>query len=237
VRTGSLTVAGLSADSVHVWRTETDLPSASLAQSYELLSNAEQRRAQTFRFTRDANRFIAGRAFVRRLLASYAGCAAARLEFTVGAFGKPALQPSAGIHFSVSHSAGLTVCVVSRAPVGVDIERIRDIPDALSIAQQFFSTTEAAALRDADASDISRRFLICWTRKEAVIKADGRGLSLPLNSFSVSVDPACPRVLDGESHARGATSWTLRNLMVDADYIASMATSIAAPEVRIGTSG
>ena len=97
------------------------------------------------------------------------------LEFTVGAFGKPELQPSAGIHFSVSHSAGLTVCVVSRAPVGVDIERIRDIPDALSIAQQFFSTTEAAALRDADASDISRELLMCWTRKEAIIKANGLG--------------------------------------------------------------
>jgi len=56
------------------------------------------------------------------------------------------------------------------------------------LAEQFFSPSEIKSLQQADPLDRLDRFYRCWTRKEAFVKAHGEGLSIPLDSFSVSID-------------------------------------------------
>jgi 4'-phosphopantetheinyl transferase len=109
------------------------------------------------------------------------------LAFTYGPRGKPALRDYPDTHFNVSHSGDLVVCAVSSAPVGIDVEAF-PAPgrDFMKIAARCFDGEELSYIK-ARPSDAERAsaFAEIWTKKEAYIKRDGRGLVLPLKSFSV----------------------------------------------------
>lgn len=124
-----------------------------------------------------------------RLLADYAGVAPASLAFAAGPFGKPALTAppqAAGLHFSVSRSGGVAVLAVARGGrVGVDVAALRPVPEAALIARRLFSPAEAAALAALPDTARLAGFYRLWTCKEAVVKALGGGLSIPLDAFEV----------------------------------------------------
>lgn len=176
-----------SAD-VRVWSDTVDKPDQA-DELFELLSDDERARAARFRFELDRVRFVARRAFMRKVLASYTGTAPAAIRTRISAQGRPELDPPSELSFNASHSDGLAVVAVAhRHVVGVDIERIRPIDDALDLAHGSFSREEVDLLRTTPASARSLAFLTIWTRKESFVKAIGAGLSMPLNAFDVS-DP------------------------------------------------
>ena len=152
-----------------------------------ILDDEERARAARFRFDRDRRRFIARRAFLRRVLARYVGSDPARLRFRTSASGKPELaEPGSALGFSASHADGLAVVAVStRGVVGVDVERVRPIPDALELARRLWTDAEYRHLASIAAPLRSAAFLGLWTRKEAHVKRLGTGLSTPLDSFDV----------------------------------------------------
>src|ERR1700749_2443744 len=88
----------------------------------------------------------------------------------------------------MSHTAGLTmVALCLDAEVGIDVEAVRPIEDRDSIAAMHFSEYEQAALAAEPEHEKTAAFFRCWTRKEAFIKANGAGLSIPLDTFAVSL--------------------------------------------------
>ena len=87
--------------------------------------------------------------------------------------GKPRFAPC-GPHFSIAHSANVAVCALSDSPVGADVERLRDKPDAVPLAARFFSEREAECVRLS--ADAPREFFRLWTRKEARLKQRGEGV-------------------------------------------------------------
>jgi 4'-phosphopantetheinyl transferase len=190
-----------------------------------VLSFDEQQRSQRFIRRADRQRFIVVRGTLRRLLATLAGQAPQALQIAYGPQGKPCLagqrngdQPLA---FNVSHSGGMSVIAVSRdTAVGVDVEHIRPIPDALAIAQRFFSPSEVYELENVPRHDLDLAFLRCWTRKEAHIKALGAGLYHPLDSFAVCFSPEDrATVIAG----RGSTQpWTVVPLDVGTGYVSAI---------------
>jgi len=180
------------------------------------MSLDETRRAARFVQEKHARRFCAGRIGMRRILATYTGRSAAELTFDYGQNGKPIL--TCGPCFNLSHTGARAVLAVSRTrAVGVDIELWRAVePD---VATRFFSARENASLDRLGADDWRAGFFRCWTRKEAVIKALGTGLSLPLERFDVTVlpdePPALTRLSTGDvagCAAGDASAWRLRDL-------------------------
>jgi 4'-phosphopantetheinyl transferase len=156
-----------------------------------LLAGDEQRRADRFRFERDRARYIVGRALLRGLLAGYLGTSPAELEFEYGEFDKPALR--SGPSFNLSHAGSLVLFAFSgEGEIGVDVELDDANLASERIAERFFSPSEVSVL-PVDQQPLA--FLACWTRKEAFIKARGDGLSLPLDSFDVSLVPNAPAAL------------------------------------------
>lgn len=111
------------------------------------------------------------------------------LEYAADENGKPYFTDS-DIHFSLSHSKNIAVCAIADAPVGVDVQEVKK-PN-LAIAKKHFTQNE---LDTNDGSD--RWFMRIWTRKEAVAKADGKGISAGLSEFDVSGDTA---VLNGKKY-------------------------------------
>ncbi len=159
------------------------------AASLALLGDDERARAERFKFLLDRDRFVARHAFVRRVLAGCLGVEPAAVGIRITDRGRPELDPPCGIFFNTSHSDGLAVLAVTRGRrVGVDIERVRHIDDAMILAESHFTEREMEFLRSAPQASRSEIFLTLWTRKESFVKAVGGGLSIPLNGFdSMSV--------------------------------------------------
>lgn len=172
---------------IDVWRIDL-AAAADLAESFALLDADEQARAQRFHFPAHRRRFIVAHAAVRRILARRLGTAPDAIEFVRNGHGKPFLKDRAAPVFSLSHSHEMALCAVAAGgELGVDIEHRRDVSHA-DLAHRYFAPDEVAALAALPTDRQADGFFACWSRKEAYIKAKGLGLSLPLDSFAVSVD-------------------------------------------------
>jgi 4'-phosphopantetheinyl transferase len=207
---------------VHVWRASLNVSETALASCSAVLSAGERERAARYRFARDRAHFIAARAFLRAILGAYTGRPAAQVHVRVGRHGKPVLADAPGPEFNLSHSGGIAIYAVSDRRVGVDVERIRPMPDALAIAARFFSAAERLALEAVESSRLAEHFFTCWTRKEAYLKARGDGIGSSLRAFSVSVDPERPALIGCET-GDDPSRWTLVNLQAGEGFAAALA--------------
>jgi 4'-phosphopantetheinyl transferase len=188
---------------VDVFWADLETAMAMLPQWERLLSADENERAGRFRFRRDRHRYIARHGILRWLLAWQLDVAPDALRFTVNAYGKPALDGHT-LDFNLSHSHGMALFAFSREiAVGCDIE-FHDLRFlAENIPERVFSPAELNVLNACTASEKIRAFFDCWTRKEAYIKARGVGLSLPLDSFDVSLAP-----VEQPALMRGCEGWS-----------------------------
>ena len=157
------------------------------------LSASERQRAGRFFFQRHRRRFIVARARLRGLLGARLGIAPAAVELAYGANGKPALAPHVAdnsLHFSVSHCGDVALFAFSPSSgIGVDVEALRPIRSADAIAAHFFSPRERKAYAALAARDKPLGFLRCWTRKEALVKGIGDGLSMPIDQLDAGRAP------------------------------------------------
>jgi len=213
---------------VDVWRASLELSTDSVKFLESSLSADESQRAARFHFDADRNRFIAAHGCLRDILARYLHCEPGQLSFSAGTHGKPFVTSASsdrGIEFNLSHSGGVgLVAVASEQKVGVDVERIRQGISAPVIARRYFSKSEVAELLALPSEHREVGFFNCWTRKEAYIKAQGLGLTLPLESFDVSLSPNEPAILRAtRPEPEEAARWTLQHLNVDLGYAAALA--------------
>jgi 4'-phosphopantetheinyl transferase len=182
----------LPPDELHIWRASLDRAPDVTARLETVLSAAERERAGRFYLPEHGARYVVGRGLLRVLLAGYVGLAAEEIEFAYGPHGKPLLQ-SPGPWFNLAHSGGEAVFAFSSsAEIGVDIELLNTERTRGRVAERFFAPGEVRSLRSLPEALQPLAFLYGWTRKEAFIKARGDGLSLPLNSFDVTLAPEEP---------------------------------------------
>lgn len=176
----------MSEHTIDIWRTEISSESKIVQNYYDLLSKDERDRSNKFRFQKDEYEYIVSRGFLRTVLSSYLNLSPENLKFSYGSFGKPFLSDeSTRLKFNLSHSSELTLIAVNRNDeIGIDLEFVKDIDDRTELAKNLFTDNEIELLNNAH--DSNEVFFQIWTRKEAIIKAVGKGLSLPLNLIDVS---------------------------------------------------
>jgi 4'-phosphopantetheinyl transferase len=219
----------LSNDQVHVWRAALDQTPSQINSVFRTLSADERVRAERFCFPRDREHFIAARGALRAILGVYLNRAPECVSFCYNSHGKPALMLESGeepIRFNISHSHGAAIFAIARGrEVGVDLECIRSNLEVEQIAERFFSRHEIAALRALPVALREYAFFLCWTRKEAYIKARGEGLSLPLDQFDVSLVPGEPAaLLRTRPDPDEALRWSLKELtLVSPGYAGALA--------------
>jgi 4'-phosphopantetheinyl transferase len=208
---------------IHIWRANLDLEPEVLDRLASTLDNDENARAARFHFVRDRDHFAACRGILRELLGGYVGSSPVSIQFAYGEFGKPAQHPRDSgppIRFNLSHSSGLAVFAFARnCEIGIDVEAISAEFAGEEIARRYFSIREVAELMSLPAQTRPEGFSLCWTRKEAYVKARGTGLQVPLDSFSVSLTPSQPERLDSEDSDR----WYLRSFQPAPNFAAALA--------------
>ncbi len=152
------------------------------------VTEAEQARARRFAHAIDAARHLIGRALVRRVL-SRALSQPICDGFACTAWGKP-FWPHGGVEFSIAHSGAWVWAAFCRhAPVGIDVEAAVALPDTLDLAA-LLHPEEFASVQALPPEERTGALYRCWTRKEAVLKAVGTGLLLPLDKFQVRTEEA-----------------------------------------------
>jgi 4'-phosphopantetheinyl transferase len=227
----------LPENAVHIWRAALDLPSHCVETLHEKLSIDERRKAESFRFERDRNRFIVSVGILRTILGYYIAVDPRELQFCYGSRGKPRLQGGSGktgIQFNLSHSEGLALYAFCRdREVGIDVEYIRDVPEMAQIVQQFFSAGERIAFNALPDHKKREAFFNCWTRKEAFIKAIGEGLYQPLDAFDVSVEPGAPaRLMTIRGNSAMASRYLIKDLQPAPGFVAALAQEGKSSEIR-----
>jgi len=191
---------------VHVWRASLAVDPSALGRLKSTLAQNELERADRFTFDPDRNHFIAARGILRDVLGRYLQCAPQTIDFVYGARGKPAISSAGSRHplcFNLSHSHGLAVIGIARErELGIDVEMIRPNFASEEIAERYFSAKEIVDLNKLPTEQRTDGFFLCWTRKEAYIKAKGDGLHIPLDSFDVSLASDRPATLSSADESR-----------------------------------
>ena len=188
------------------------------------LSVAEHGRAARFVFERDRRRYLAAHCALRQLLSSRTGTPAAQLLFEEGPFGKPALSNQPRCAFNLSHSEDVALVAMADADageIGVDVEMLRPMPDAMALASQNFSASECAELAATRPEDQALAFMLGWTRKEACLKAIGSGLSIAPNIFTAGLGMDARSV--GITTPAGPVSVRVQSLRHGPNIVASLA--------------
>ncbi|NJM84101.1 MAG: 4'-phosphopantetheinyl transferase superfamily protein [Tabrizicola sp.] len=163
-----------------------------LPQARDLLSDHETERAARFRFDRDRNRYIRGRAFLRQRLGAATGVAPARLVLAEGPRGKPGLVGH-DLRFNLSHSGDVAVLALSRrGPVGIDLEFIDRQADTAGLAQRCFLGQELDVLNRLSPTEHRTRFFAFWTAKEARMKLTGEGMWLAPDRITLDLRAGWP---------------------------------------------
>jgi len=184
-----------------------------------------------FHFAPDRLRYAVAHGNLRRILGGYLQRPPEKVCFAANRFGKPELanEERSSLHFNLSHTRRIAVLAVAQGqPVGVDVEDVRPIePEA---AAAHFSAAELSDLGTLHGDAWLAGFYRCWTRKEAILKAEGVGLSLALDSFDVSLLPDKPAEMLG-TRRRFSHHWTLHDVSPSPGAIGALAT--AQPQSRL----
>ena len=177
---------------------------------------------QRYRRWEDRQAGLIGKLLLKEALAGHGYGSDCLSKLQTDSYGRP--QVDGAVDFNISHSGEFVVCVItSVGRVGVDIERIRDMNIAgfhRYFSQECWQEISAAV-------NGLRCFFDHWTMRESVIKADGRGLSVPLTELNVKDGKV---VLDGKV-------WHLKKVELSSSYCCHLATDIENPELHIGRAG
>ena len=204
---------------LHIWRVWLDVEASECARLASYLSEDERLRASRFVFPRDRDHFTVARGTLRELIAQYLRRPPASFRFQTGQYGKPWLLESPEIRFNLTHSHGLALYAFAiKRELGIDVEKVQPEFAGEEIAERYFSTAEQRELSELPPELRTSAFFLCWTRKEAYVKAHGGGLQIPLSSFDVSLTPGHPELL----RAIDSERWSMRSLSPAPEYVASV---------------
>jgi len=222
----------LEAGAVHVWRISLDQPFESLQRFRRMLEPDELNRASRFHFEKHRQHFIVARGFLRSVVARYLKMQPESLRFSYGAYGKPALASEHVLRFNLSHSHEVGLLAITLdAELGVDVEHIRADFASEEIAQRFFSRAEVQVFNALPKEEQVAAFFRCWTRKEAYIKAIGKGLSQALDAFDVTLMPGVQAALL-RAEDDNVERWWMSDLNVGKGYAGALAVERPVAQVR-----
>ncbi len=212
---------------VHIWLVDIEKEACNHEYLSGLLSNNELERSKRFIFDKDKKRFIITHGILRLILSRYIHLDSKTIYFAREKKGKPVIKnpENNDIRFNLSHSGKYIIYALTRGrEVGIDIQYMKDMPDSDRIVKRFFSNKEINEYFELPAAIRKRAFFTCWTRKEALIKAIGEGLNMPLNSFSVSPNPGIKSKIEIHDGRFSGRQWSLEDVRLnDMNYVSSIA--------------
>ncbi|MBI3355229.1 MAG: 4'-phosphopantetheinyl transferase superfamily protein [Nitrospirae bacterium] len=196
-----------------------------LTHAAHYLSKDEQERANRLVSERHRQQFMAARAVLREVLSRYCAQRPQELAIQTTSDGKPFLTDSAAVRFNLTHSHGRTLIAIAKdREVGIDLEKLRPEVDVVGLAKRFLSRQDQAFIEAGDPERRHERFLRVWVAREAVFKAEGKGITFPLHHdhLALSRDEREGRLIRSEGESKG-TNVPVRFLPLEPGWVGAVA--------------
>lgn len=197
-------------------------------QLYDFLSDDEKERADRLKVELKKKQFIISRSVLRKIISNSINKPYDEIVFYYTEENKPFIKDKLNnktIEFNVSHSEQcVLIAVTLDNKVGVDVEKINAKIDFESLSARFFSNKENEFLRSLQESKKLDAFYSIWTRKEAFIKATGKGIAYGLDNFSVCSDNKITSKVDIEYEEALEENWFSFELMNIDQYKTALST-------------
>jgi 4'-phosphopantetheinyl transferase len=178
-----------------------------------LIADENRQRIARFFHKQDKIRTLIGEILIRKIITEQLGIRNDEIVFAKNSYGKPYLQNCRQFYFNISHSEDFMACAIDNQPVGIDVEQVKHIDDYRRIAERYFTESELAYITKTGCDNLGRFYEI-WTAKESYIKCRGKGLSIPLKSFSIEINRGnIQAILDDEQN-----QFLFKQLAVDTGY-------------------
>ncbi len=214
--------ADISEVEVPVCVVSLESPPTNPAELRECLIPQEQERADRYKVHKARHEFIVARGLLRQLLGACLGLSPRDVPITYAENGKPLLVGGA-MHFNVTHTESVALIAIARRPVGIDVERLRIIPNESGLVDRFFSPAEREMYHALPSELQHDAFYRGWTSKEAVIKAAGLSV-MCLAGFDVELHPARPAAVLATRHpVLDQSGWQLSAWEVAPGFAAAVA--------------
>ena len=213
----------MKTDVADIWTINLDVSDEILSQYLCDLREDEKYRSEQFRRSEDRINFIVSRAVLKRLIASRIAVPVSEIIFKKNKFGKPQLKDYQKLQFNLSHSGKVGVIGFTKnSRIGVDVELMKEDLEFESMAKHHFSAEEYQLLLQQSGKRLRDYFYRCWTRKEALIKAEGSGISYPLDSFVVSMDSSDTAEIISFKDATEMRNWSIHTFAPRENYVAAV---------------
>ena len=176
-----------------------DLDESHLCFLKSNVSEQRRNRVETLSNGEKVKQQLASESLIRMIVRKEMGMR--EIGFGTCPHGKPFIVGLPYFYYNLSHSGEWVVCATDRAPIGIDVERVR--PVNINLARLYFSTAEYRSLIGKTEPERNQLFFDLWTLKESYVKAKGRGLAIPLDSFTIYSEQGRIRVVspDGQEEA------------------------------------
>lgn len=197
---------------IEIW--EIDINNENLKKSEEkisCLSELEKQKLYGFKFIKDYRVYLISHVAMRELLSRYLGRESHKIKYKYGEKGKPGV--GGGIYFNLSHTNNKALIGFYKKDIGIDIEYKKEIEDYNGIGELVFTEEEIEYINN-DSNKKKDRFYEIWTKKEAIIKSIGKGLSEEVKRISIGrrKDFYCGKYL-----------WQIKRIEINKQYIAHIA--------------
>jgi 4'-phosphopantetheinyl transferase len=217
-----------------IWWIDVQAYTDHLADFAPLLSSMELKQAERFFHLQDRQYYTVTHGICRLILSRYVNQPAQQIRIVPASHGKPLLASSTDIHFNLTHSGSKALVAIGRYPLGIDMEQMKaDLPFD-ELVSQFMSPQEEKSFATLPPQQKREAFYLCWTRKEAYVKAIGQGLFYPIRQVTFSFDPADVRFTD-EANPSFSQEWTLYQLPTVGSYTQVVVSQQSEASLRLFT--
>ncbi len=204
-----------------MWTLNLNASLAQVERMRSVLSPEEIKRASYFKFEHLQHNYIVSRASLRLLLSVYSNVGPEEIHLRLHRKGKPYLLNDSSLHFNISDSNGICAYAFSRdAELGIDIEKIRDLPDIDQLIEKNLTTKEKKYFQKDPGNKLSRFFQF-WTMKESYLKAIGEGMRLTPENLEFSLDDGDIKLLSANG-AYDPSDWQFKGLSLEDNFTGTL---------------
>ena len=214
----------MSADSIQIWHGNIDTEPSHYQNYWRVLDAAEQAHAGKIKNDLLRKRYVATHGQLRNTLAQIVNESPEKINIKKAEHGKPYLADRPELGFNLSHSVtALVIAVGWNCRLGVDIETCKSRTGLTALVDKCFSRDEIEYWNKLPEVQKTTEFYRFWTRKEAFVKATGRGIALGLNQCVIN--PENPvEFLSVPADCGQASTWHVLDMDFGPDVCSALVT-------------
>lgn len=211
----------LSNNEIHVWKVSTNITPEAFLEYKNVLTEKELSNLSFFKFKKARDSYVVSQGALRMLLSGYLDISPNLVKIGRKVKGKPYSIDDQNLNFNVSNSGQRVAIAFSNdGEVGIDIEKIRSLPDLDEMIDTNFSTAEIRFINTKPEEKLDR-FYRFWTIKESYLKAVGEGMRLTPDSLEFSIDEDCIKLLSVKGVFE-QEDWKFKEFSISTNYVGTI---------------